>query len=99
MRTALGRIGSTKPIGLFEYVLDQEKGDEQEAIEKIRWLYGRAKPKWRWLQDGAIQDMAEAVKGRCRNRTMKECLYFVATTQRSVEQVDQAVDDLKTVFG
>jgi serine/threonine protein kinase len=100
MAAALRGNARKQPIQLLEYVLNKEKDDEVEALEKLRWICGNLQnPTWRWLQDRDLQWRANAANVRLPERTPNECMYFVATADRGPGQVDQAVQDMKTVFG
>ena len=49
IKTTLRNLVANKPIGLLEYVLNQEKGDEDVAVEILRWIYEPGRQgKWKW---------------------------------------------------
>ena len=95
---AVLQISGTKPINLLEYVLQNEKMDVRVATQVIEWLYTAKDPKkdWGWVSDERFTGLARRVRTKVwKNRSARECLYFVATCSVGMETVDETVAQLK----
>ena len=101
LQAAVMPFAANKPIAMIEYVIHQEKMDEEVALEVLRWMYiprARANDQWRWARNESLLEKARLIKQRCAERNDNECLYVVATTARGFEHVDTAVDVLSAIY-